>query len=143
MCEVALNSLWREQSISGTVMFDETLLRSSRGAGVPFVDILEEPSILHGIKVDTDLQPIDGTDGETSTQGLDGLAERCKRSVYFLPSAQNFWRTITQVVSDLSTHKEKKLYCYFLPPIILFLFLLKVFHCLISAEFLVLTKLWS
>lgn len=63
-------------------MFDETLFQSSR-AGVPFVDILKEQGILPGIKVDTGLQPIDGTDGETATQGLDGLAERCQRLAAF------------------------------------------------------------
>jgi fructose-bisphosphate aldolase class I len=68
------------QYISGTIMFDETLFQSSR-AGVPFVDILKKQGILPGIKVDTGLQPIDGTDGETATQGLDGLAERCQRCV--------------------------------------------------------------
>jgi hypothetical protein len=78
------NYLWWVQYISGTIMFDETLFQSSR-AGVPFVDILKKQGILPGIKVDTGLQPIDGTDGETSTQGLDGLTERCKRSVSFLP----------------------------------------------------------
>jgi fructose-bisphosphate aldolase class 1 len=105
------NSLWWVQYISGTIMFDETLFQLSR-AGVPFVDILKKQGILPGIKVDTGLQPIDGTDGETSTQGLAGLAERCKRSVPFLaPLTQNFWRTITQAVSDLPTHKEK-LYCF-------------------------------
>jgi hypothetical protein len=111
VCEVALNSLWWEQSISGTIMLDETLLRSSPAAGVPFVDILEEPGILPGMKVDTGLQPIDGTDGETSTQGLDGLAKRCKRSVHFLLL---FWRTITQVCLR-SIHAQRKFVLYFLP----------------------------
>ena len=59
-------------------MFDETLFQSTRD-GIPFVDILKREGIVPGIKVDTGLQPIDGTDGETATQGLDGLAERCKR----------------------------------------------------------------
>ena len=67
---------------------------------------------------------IDGTDGETSTQGLVGWP--CKRSVYFLSPAQNLWRTIPQVVSDLSTLNEK-LYCIFFLQIVLFLFLLEVF----------------
>lgn len=31
-----------------------------------------------GIKVDTGLQVLPGTDGETSTQGLDNLAQRCE-----------------------------------------------------------------
>jgi fructose-bisphosphate aldolase class 1 len=44
------------------------------------VEVLKQQGILPGIKVDTGLQPIDGTDGETATQGLDGLADRCKRS---------------------------------------------------------------
>ena len=69
---------WWVQYISGTIMFDETLFQSSR-AGVPFVDILKKQGILPGIKVDTGLQPIDGSDGETATQGLDGLAERCQK----------------------------------------------------------------
>lgn len=66
------------QYISGTIMFDETLFQSTRG-GIPFVDVLKSQGIVPGIKVDTGLQPIDGTDGETATQGLDGLSERCKR----------------------------------------------------------------
>ena len=66
-------------------MFDETLFQSSR-AGEPFVDVLKRQGIIPGIKVDTGLQPIDGTDGETSTQGLDGLADRCKRFLEYEPS---------------------------------------------------------
>ena len=69
---------WLVQYISGTIMFEETLFQASR-AGEPFVDVLKKQGILPGIKVDTGLQPIDGTDGETATQGLDGLAERCQR----------------------------------------------------------------
>ena len=66
-------------------MFDETLFQSSR-SGEPFVDVLKRQGIIPGIKVDTGLQPIDGTDGETSTQGLDGLADRCKRFLEDEPS---------------------------------------------------------
>lgn len=66
------------QYISGAILFDETLFQSSAD-GVPFVEILQKQGIVPGIKVDTGLQPIYGTDGETSTQGLDGLADRCKK----------------------------------------------------------------
>jgi len=65
------------QYISGAIMFEETLFQSTPD-GVQFVDVLKAQGILPGIKVDTGLQPIFGTDGETSTQGLDGLADRCK-----------------------------------------------------------------
>jgi fructose-bisphosphate aldolase class I len=83
--------------ISGTIMFDETLFQSSR-AGVPFVEVLKQQGILPGIKVDTGLQPIDGTDGETATQGLDGLADRCKR--YYQQGARFAkWRAVIKVDS--------------------------------------------
>lgn len=32
----------------------------------------------HALQVDTGLQILPGTDGETATQGLDGLGDRCK-----------------------------------------------------------------
>eukprot|EP00965_Chrysotila_dentata_P206787 6183742-Pleurochrysis_carterae.AAC.4 len=63
--------------ISGVIMFDETLYQSTAD-GVRFVRLLRERGIDVGIKVDTGLQPLFGTDGETATQGLDGLRPRCK-----------------------------------------------------------------
>lgn len=47
--------------------------------GIDFVEILKAQDIVPGIKVDTGLQTIFGTDGETATQGLDGLGDRCKK----------------------------------------------------------------
>jgi hypothetical protein len=109
-------------------MFDETLLRSSPAVGVPFVDILEEQGILPGIKVGTGLQRIDGTDGETSTQGLDGLAEHCKRSDDFLPPAHaKISGQQLPKLSQIYLRTKKILYCIFFLQIILFLFLLEVF----------------
>lgn len=97
---------WREllysapglgQYISGTIMFDETLFQSTRG-GVPFVDVLKGQGILPGIKVDTGLQPIEGTDGETATQGLDGLGDRCKK--YYQQGARFAkWRAVIKIDS--------------------------------------------
>ena len=54
-------------------MFEETLYQST-AAGKPFVDVLKDAGIVPGIKVDTGLQPLPGTDGETSTQ-VRGRAE--------------------------------------------------------------------
>lgn len=62
---------------AGAIMFEETLFQSSK-EGKPFVDILSEQGIKPGIKVDTGLQMLPGTNGETSTQGLDGLGDRMK-----------------------------------------------------------------
>ncbi|KAG2422577.1 hypothetical protein HXX76_015905 [Chlamydomonas incerta] len=77
---------WREllytapglgQYISGAIMFEETLYQKARD-GRQFVDILQAQGIYPGIKVDTGLQILPGGKGETTTQGLDGLADRVK-----------------------------------------------------------------
>ena len=62
---------------AGAIMFEETLYQSTKD-GKPFVDVLTEQGIKPGIKVDTGLQMLPGTNGETSTQGLDGLGDRMK-----------------------------------------------------------------
>ena len=56
----------------------QTLFQSTR-AGVPFVEVLKKEGIVPGIKVDTGLENIPGTDGETATMGLDGLSDRCQK----------------------------------------------------------------
>lgn len=42
------------------------------------MEVLAEQGIKPGIKVDTGLQQLPGTPGETATQGLDGLGDRMK-----------------------------------------------------------------
>ncbi|CAF0794047.1 unnamed protein product [Didymodactylos carnosus] len=64
------------QSISGVILFHETLYQNN-DSGKPFRQILQEQGIIPGIKVDKGLVPLAGTNGENTTQGLDGLSERC------------------------------------------------------------------
>jgi len=64
------------QNISGVILFHETLYHKTKD-GVPFVKILNDKGIIPGIKVDKGMVVLAGTDGESTTQGLDGLAERC------------------------------------------------------------------
>lgn len=64
--------------ISGVILFEETLFQSTKD-GVPFVKLLKDNGIVPGIKVDKGLVPLPGTDEEPIVQGLDGLAERCKK----------------------------------------------------------------
>ncbi|KAE8680579.1 Fructose-bisphosphate aldolase [Hibiscus syriacus] len=45
----------------------------------PFVDVLKEGGVLPSIKVDKGTVELNGTNGETFTQGLDGLAQRCQK----------------------------------------------------------------
>jgi len=64
-----------EEHISGVILFDETIRQSSHD-GTPFPKLLESRGIIPGIKVDTGAKPLAGADGETVTEGLDGLRER-------------------------------------------------------------------
>jgi fructose-bisphosphate aldolase class I len=61
--------------ISGVILFDETI-RQSTDDGTPFTEVLEKASVIPGIKVDTGAKPLAFFDGETVTEGLDGLRER-------------------------------------------------------------------
>jgi fructose-bisphosphate aldolase class I len=61
--------------ISGAILFDETL-RQSTADGKRFVDVMEQAGIIPGIKVDTGAKPLALHDGETVTEGLDGLRDR-------------------------------------------------------------------
>jgi fructose-bisphosphate aldolase class I len=61
--------------ISGVILFDETI-RQSSADGTPFPQLLASKGIVPGIKVDTGAKKLALTDGETVTEGLDGLRER-------------------------------------------------------------------
>ncbi len=61
--------------ISGVILFDETI-RQSASDGTPFVEMLKANNCLPGIKVDTGAKPLPFHEGETVTEGLDGLRER-------------------------------------------------------------------
>jgi len=64
-----------EGYISGVILYDETI-RQSSADGTPFPKLLESKGIIPGIKVDTGAKPLALADGETITEGLDGLRER-------------------------------------------------------------------
>jgi len=64
--------------ISGVILFEETLYQKT-ASGEPFVKILKSKGIMPGIKVDKGTVQLAGTDGETTTQGLDGLGDRCRK----------------------------------------------------------------
>src|SRR4051812_20856205 len=64
-----------EEFISGVILFDETI-RQSSSDGTPFPELLESKGIIPGIKVDQGAKPLALTDGETITEGLDGLRDR-------------------------------------------------------------------
>jgi fructose-bisphosphate aldolase class I len=63
------------QSISGAILFDETI-RQKLSDGTPFVDALRKAGIIPGIKVDLGAKEMAGFPGEEVTEGLDGLHAR-------------------------------------------------------------------
>lgn len=63
-------------NISGVIFFHETFYQVADD-GVRFVDHLKRKGIVPGIKLDKGVVPLGGTFDECTTQGLDGLAERC------------------------------------------------------------------
>lgn len=63
--------------LGGVILFEETVGHSTK-EGKKFVDLLRENDIMCGIKLDRGTVVLPSTDNETTTQGLDGLSERCK-----------------------------------------------------------------
>lgn len=94
--------------LSGVIMFEETLLqKSDEGKLLP--EVLKEKGILTGIKVDKGVVPLAGTDGETTTQGLDGLGKRCAE--YYKQGARFAkWRAVLKISdnapSPLAIHEN-------------------------------------
>ncbi|XP_039170574.1 fructose-bisphosphate aldolase 6, cytosolic-like [Eucalyptus grandis] len=81
--------------LSGVILDEETLLQKPAD-GKPFVDILKEGGALAGIKVDKGTVELASTNGETTTQGLDGLAERCQQ--YYAAGARfAIWRAVFKI----------------------------------------------
>ena len=66
-----------EEYISGVILYDETI-RQSASDGTPFPKLLASKGIIPGIKVDLGAKPLPLAEGETITEGLDGLRERLK-----------------------------------------------------------------
>jgi fructose-bisphosphate aldolase class I len=60
------------ESISGVILFDETIRQRTRD-GVPMPEMLTRQGIIPGIKVDKGTIALANFAGEKITQGLDGL----------------------------------------------------------------------
>src|SRR5213593_525738 len=64
-----------EEYISGVILYDETI-RQNALDGPPFPKLLASKGVIPGIKVDQGAKPLAHSDGETVTEGLDGLRQR-------------------------------------------------------------------
>src|SRR3954464_1831128 len=84
-----------EEFISGVILYDETI-RQSSSDGTPFPKLLESRGIIPGIKVDKGAKPLAGAEGETVTEGLDGL--RGPRQEYYERGARfTKWRAVISI----------------------------------------------
>ncbi|CAA6660725.1 unnamed protein product [Spirodela intermedia] len=71
------------ECLSGVILFEETLYQNTGG-------------VLPGIKVDKGTVELAGTDGETTTQGLDDLGKRCAK--YYAAGARFAkWRAVLKI----------------------------------------------
>ena len=84
-----------EEHISGVILFDETI-RQSASDGTPFPELLKSRGIIPGIKVDKGAKPLAGAEGETVTEGLDGLRERLQE-YYELGARFTKWRAVISI----------------------------------------------
>ena len=81
--------------LSGVIFFEETLYQKT-ASGKLFTELLSENGVLPGIKVDKGVVVLAGTDGESTTQGLDGLAGRCAE--YYKAGARFAkWRAVLKI----------------------------------------------
>lgn len=101
-----------EESISGAILFDETI-RQRAADGTLLIDILKSKGIIPGIKVDEGTIPMAGFPGEKITEGLDRLPERLKE---YVEMGARFakWRAVITIGQDLPTSTSIKANAYLL-----------------------------
>jgi len=98
-----------EEYISGVILYDETI-RQSGHDGTPFPKLLASKGVIPGIKVDEGAKPLALAEGETITEGLDGLRDRLKE-YYDLGARFAKWRatyTITDLAPERVLHLDER-----------------------------------
>jgi fructose-bisphosphate aldolase, class I len=88
-----------EEYISGVILYDETIRQSGHDS-TPFPKLLESKGIIPGIKVDLGAKPLALAEGETVTEGLDGLRERLAE-YHTLGARFAKWRATYSITDDL------------------------------------------
>jgi fructose-bisphosphate aldolase class I len=99
--EILLTTPGLGESISGVILFDETLRQKTRD-GVPLSETLRRAGIIPGIKVDRGAKPFAGFPDEKVTEGLDGLRERLTEYIG-LGARFAKWRAVISIVAEKPT----------------------------------------
>lgn len=95
--ELLITTATLSESISGVILFDETIRQHQRN-GTSFINAIQNAGIIPGIKVDTGAKLLAGHPEEKITEGLDGL--RGRLTEYFQMGARFAkWRAVI-VIGD-------------------------------------------
>jgi fructose-bisphosphate aldolase class I len=97
--ELLVTSDGLSETISGVILFDETI-RQEASDGRRLAAILSEQGVTPGIKVDAGAKPLAGAEGETITEGLDGLRDRL-HEYRELGARFTKWRATISIGPDL------------------------------------------
>ncbi len=90
------------ESISGAILFDETIRQRTDG-DTPFAKAIVDAGIIPGIKVDIGAKPMAACPGEKVTEGLDGL--RARLSEYAQMGARFAkWRAVFSIGDRTPSH---------------------------------------
>lgn len=87
------------ESISGAILFDETIRQKTKD-GTPMIKVISDAGIIPGIKVDTGAKNMAGHYGEKLSEGLDGLRERLVE-YYEMGARFAKWRAVIVVGNDI------------------------------------------
>lgn len=85
--------------VAGVILYEETLFQKT-SSGQLFPELLQSLGVIPGIKVDKGLVPLQKTDGEQVTQGLDDLAKRLQT---YKEKGARFakWRCVYKITDQL------------------------------------------
>ena len=93
--ETLFSSSSIKDCIGGVILYDETI-RQSSSSGKKISELISDSGAVPGIKVDTGVKKLAGSNDETITEGLDGLRERLK-TYYDLGARFAKWRGVFKI----------------------------------------------
>lgn len=96
-----------ENNISGVITYEETLMKRLQD-GTKLIQPLLDKNIVVGIKTDKGVVELSGTNGETVTQGIDGMKERCQE-YYNMGARFAKWRAVLRINRDKNHPSEQSI----------------------------------